>query len=98
MPIVVSVLVAVRSLRSRGVLHLEILALRHQLQVLERSARPRVRLTEADRLLWAWFSRIWPDWRAALVLVKPETAVPWHRPGFRVLSSCNCRPCPGRLS
>src|SRR6266550_2927349 len=64
MPIVVSVLAAVCSLvRSRGVLHLEILALRHQLQVLERSARPRVRLTAADRLLWVWFSRIWPDWR-----------------------------------
>jgi hypothetical protein len=60
------------AVRSRGVLHLEILALRHQLRVLERSARPRVRLTAADRVLWVWFSRISPDWRAALVLVKPE--------------------------
>src|SRR5438105_14857980 len=41
MPIVVSMLAAVRSLvRSRAVMHLEILALRHQLQVVERSARP----------------------------------------------------------
>ena len=55
MPIVVSVLVAARSLvRSRAALHLEILALRHQLQVLERSHRSRVRLTTADRLLWVW--------------------------------------------
>jgi len=74
MPIVVSMLLAVRSLvRSRGALQPETLALRHQLRVLERSARPRVHLTAADRLLWVWFSRIWPEWRAALVLVQPET-------------------------
>ena len=64
MPIVVSVLLSLRSLvRSRAALHLEILALRHQLQVLERSRRPRLRLTAADRLLWVWFSRIWTEWR-----------------------------------
>jgi hypothetical protein len=41
-PVVASVLLAVRSLaRSRAALHLEILALRHQLHVLERSRRPR---------------------------------------------------------
>jgi hypothetical protein len=77
MPIVVSVLVAVRSLvRSRAVLHLEILALTHQLQVLKRSHRPRVRLTAADRLLWVWFSRIWTKWRTALVVVNPDTSSP----------------------
>src|SRR5688572_816417 len=76
MPIIVSVLVAARSLvRSRAALHLEILALRHQLQVLERSHRPRVCLTAADRLLWVWVSRIWTEWRAGLVLVKPETVL-----------------------
>src|SRR5882672_6869053 len=97
MPIVVSVLAAVRSLvRSRGVLHLEILALRHQLQVLERSARPRVRLTAADRLLWVWVSRTWLDWRAALVLVKPETVVAWHRRGFRLFWTWKSRRRTGR--
>ena len=76
MPIVVSVLLSLRSLiRSRAALHLEILALRHQLQVLERSRRPRLRLTAADRLLWVWFSRIWSEWRPALVLVQPDTVV-----------------------
>src|SRR5688572_19088604 len=53
MPIVVSAVLSLRSLvRSRAELHLEILALRHQLQVLDRSRRPRLRLTAADRLLW----------------------------------------------
>jgi putative transposase len=65
-------------------LHVELLAVRHQLLVLERSHRERVRLTVADRLLWVWFSRVWPEWRAALVLVKPDTVVAWHRRGFRL--------------
>ena len=38
--------------RSRAALHLEILALRHQLQVLERSRPRRVRLAKTDRWLW----------------------------------------------
>ena len=38
--------------QSRAALQLEVLALRHQLQVLERSRPPRLRLTRADRLLW----------------------------------------------
>jgi hypothetical protein len=71
---VVSVLIALRSLvRSRAALHLEVLALKHQLQVLERSRRPRLRLTAADRLLWVWFSRIWTEWRPALVIVQPRS-------------------------
>jgi transposase InsO family protein len=45
--------------RSRAVLELENLALRHQIGVLQRSARKRFKLTPADRLLWVWLSRIW---------------------------------------
>jgi putative transposase len=26
----------------------------------------------------------WVDWRAALVIVKPETVIRWHRKGFRL--------------
>ena len=97
MPIVVSVLHSIRSLvRSRAALHLEILALRHQLLVLERSRRPRVRLTAADRLLWVWFSRIWTEWRATLVLVQPETVVAWHRRGFRLFWTWKSRRRTGR--
>lgn len=38
----------------------ENLALRHQLAVLERTAR-RPRLTLADRALWITLSRVWSD-------------------------------------
>ena len=63
---------------------MEILALRHQIGVLRRSAKKRLTLTVADRLFWAWLSGIWADWRSALVFVKPETVIAWHRKGLRL--------------
>jgi hypothetical protein len=44
--------------RSRVVLQVEILALRHQIGVLRRSAKKRPRLTVADRVFWVWLSRV----------------------------------------
>src|SRR5256885_2103694 len=61
--------------RSRASLGLENLALRHQIGVLHRSAGKRPKLTAGDRLLWICLSRLWRDWRSALVIVKPETVV-----------------------
>jgi putative transposase len=82
--VLISILQAVRvSVRSRAALHLEILALQHQLHVLQRSRRQRVHLTQADRLLWVWLSRIWTEWRSAIVIVRPETVIAWHRRAFR---------------
>jgi hypothetical protein len=70
------------SFRGRAVLQLELLALRHQLATLERtSPRPSLRL--ADRLLWVILSRILPNWREVVVIVKPETIIGWPRKGFR---------------
>ena len=86
MPIFLATLLATLSsiLRSRAVLELENLALRHQIGVLQRSASKRPKLTPLDRVLWAWLSGIWSDWRSALAIVKPETVVAWHRTGFRL--------------
>src|SRR5258708_28139427 len=69
--------------KSRATLHLENLALRHQLGVLRRSVK-RPKLTSADRLLWAWLCEARSDWRSALVIVKPETVIGWHRQTFRL--------------
>src|SRR5258708_4295684 len=69
--------------KSRAALHLENLALRHQLGVLRRSVK-RPKLSSADRLLWAWLCDSWSDWRSALVIVKPESVIAWHRKGFRL--------------
>src|ERR1017187_9198416 len=71
------------ALKSRAALQLENLALRHQLGVLRRSMKRPI-LTSADRLLWAWLCDAWSDWRSALVIVKPETVIAWHRKGFRL--------------
>src|ERR1700693_4942263 len=46
--------------RSRAVVELENLALRHQLHVLRRQRPGRPRLFAIDRLLWVWLYRIWP--------------------------------------
>ena len=70
--------------RSRAALELENMALRHQIGVLKRSARKRPKLTAADRLFWVFLSRVWCDWRSALDIVKPATAIAWHRKGFRL--------------
>jgi len=43
--------------RQRAALQLEILALRHQLGVLQRSVK-RPKLTAADRFLWAWLAAV----------------------------------------
>jgi hypothetical protein len=62
------------SFRDRAALHLEILALRHQLSVLQRSVK-RPKLTAADRFLWAWLSAVWEDWQPSSVIMKPATVV-----------------------
>jgi putative transposase len=61
--------------RSRAALELENLALRHQIGVLQRSARKRPKLTSCDRLFWVCLSRLWRDWSSMLVIVRPETVV-----------------------
>jgi transposase InsO family protein len=71
-------------LKTRTALQLENVALRHQIGVLQRSAKKRPRLHASDRLLWVWLSRVWADWRSSLFIVKPETVVAWHRNAFRL--------------
>jgi hypothetical protein len=97
MSVLISVLAVLGGfIGSRAALHLEVLALRHQLQVLHRSKPRRLRLARADRWLWAWLSRAWDDWRTAVVIVKPETVVAWHRQGFRLFWTWKSRRRHGR--
>jgi putative transposase len=83
--------------RPRLTLQVEILALRHQLLILQRSSRGhKLRLGSADRALWVWLSRLWAEWRSALIIVKPETVIGWHRQGFRLYWRWKSRPPAGR--
>ena len=69
--------------RSRSVLVAENLFLRKQLAFYqERQARPR-RLTDAARFSLALWSHLF-NWKDALVIVKPETLIRWHRKGFKL--------------
>ena len=59
-------------LRTQAAMQAEILALRHQLIVLQRTQKKtRLILRPADRWLWVWLSRLWSGWRSALIMVKP---------------------------
>jgi hypothetical protein len=61
-------------LKTRAALQLENVALRHQISVLQRSAKKRPRLQPADRLLWVWLSRVWADWRSSLVIFQTRNS------------------------
>ena len=69
-------------IRSRGALLGSNIALRQQLVVYLRRQRRPV-LKNRDRLFWIVLSRIWPQWKSALVLVKPETVIRWQKKRFR---------------
>ncbi len=86
-------------LRSRTALQAEILSLRHQLLVLERSQRGRrLRLHHTDRVLWVWLSRLWQGWRSVVRIVKPDTIISWSRKGFRLYWRWQNRARQGRPS
>src|ERR1700722_13800486 len=69
--------------RSRMALSAEILFLRKQLAFYEeRQVEPR-RLNDSARFSLALWSRLF-DWKNALVIVKPETLIGWHRKGFKL--------------
>src|SRR5882672_8019802 len=68
--------------RGHHELVLENLALRQQLNALKRTGcRPQLR--GRDRLFWIVLAQTWRNWRAALVLVQPDTVVRWHREWLR---------------
>ncbi len=63
---------------------LENLALRQQLSIYHHTLkRPKIRTQ--DRIFWVLFSKIWKEWRDALIVVKPETVILWHKKGFKLL-------------
>jgi hypothetical protein len=64
-------------------MQLEILALRHQLTVLQRRTNKRPSLRTTDRLLGVLLSRLWGQWRSVLMIVKRETVIGWQRKEFQ---------------
>ncbi len=88
------------SLRDRAALQLELIALRHQLAVLERIRTTRPRLTRMDRFFWVWLYRLWPGCLDVVVMVKPETVIRWQGcsgVGNPDRDGGDARRCPRRL-
>ncbi len=47
-------------------------------------------------MLWVWLSKRWNGWRAAVLIVRPETVLAWHRRGFRLFWTWKSRHRMGR--
>ena len=82
--------------KSKMRLEAENAVLRHQLTVLRRRLKGRVRLTNNDRwflvVLYRWF----PSILQVLTVIRPDTLIRWHRSGFRGYWRWKSRPVGGR--
>jgi hypothetical protein len=69
--------------KSKIRLEAENATLRHQLAVLRRKLKGRARLTNDDRWFFVQLYRWFPSILPALMIIRPETLLRWHRAGFR---------------
>ena len=76
--------------RSRTSLIAENLFLRKQLAFYQEHKRKPQRLTDVARWSLVLWSAVF-DWRTALVIVKPDTLIGWHRKGFQRFWGCKSR-------
>ncbi|CAA9546964.1 MAG: Mobile element protein [uncultured Thermomicrobiales bacterium] len=81
--------------RSRRQLLAENALLRQQLLVLRRSVK-RPAMTPTDRAFLMLLAGRVRAWREALLIVRPDTLLRWHRAGFRSFWRHKSRPGPGR--
>ena len=70
-------------LRPKSALEAENAALRQQIIVLRRKLGGRVKLSNADRFFFVWLYRLFPSISRAMLIIRPDTLVRWHRAGFR---------------
>ncbi len=75
----------------RGSLIAENLLLRQQLLVLKRQIQ-RPKFTAVDRAVLLGASAMTGSWREAILLVKPDTILRWHRRAFQLFWRRRSRP------
>lgn len=63
---------------------------------MRRKAPKRLQITEKDRRILGWICRLQPAALIAIIIVKPETVVRWHRSGFRKYWAWKSRKRAGR--
>src|SRR4029079_4299484 len=69
--------------KSKSRLEAENVALRHQLIILRRKVRGRIRLTHGDRLFFVQLYRWFPAVLTVITIARPEPLMRWRRAGFR---------------
>src|SRR6187455_958283 len=82
--------------KSKIRLEAENAVLRHQLIVLRRKLRGRVRLVNSDRWFFVQLYRWFPSILQVLAIIRPETLIRWHRSGFRCYWRWKSRSLGGR--
>src|SRR5258708_9176750 len=70
-------------IRSRVMLEAEIWTLRQQINVLRRTAPKKLSFRALDRMIFVGLYRLFPNICDAVSMVKPDTLVRCHLPGFR---------------
>jgi hypothetical protein len=70
--------------RSRVSLEAEILILRHQFNIQRPHLPKRLAFSTMDRLIFVGLYRLVPNTIKALMIVKPDTMIRWHRVCFRL--------------
>ena len=82
--------------KSRVRLEAENTVLRQQVIVLSRRAQKRLILRNIDRLIFVSLYRQFPSILDAIVIVKPDTLIRWHRRGFQAYWHWKSRRLGGR--
>ena len=77
--------------KSKLRLEAENAVLRHQLIVLKRRLRGRVRLTNNDRWFFVQLYRWFPSILKVLTIIRPETLARWHRAGAFAVTGVGSR-------
>jgi len=57
-------------------------ALKLQLSIYKEN-NPRPKISNINRIIWIAFIRLWKDWKKFTILFKPDTAIKWHKNGFK---------------
>jgi putative transposase len=81
--------------RTQSQLLFESALLRQQLIILQRQVK-KPRLTCTDRLSLLLLAGRLPSWKQALLILKPDTLLRWHRQGFRLFWHLKTRTRRGR--
>jgi hypothetical protein len=69
--------------KPKSQLAVENAALRQQVIVLRRKLHGRVEFTDSDRLFFIQLYRWFPSVLNAILIIRPESLLRWHRAGFR---------------